>query len=231
MHKGIQNLFSGIPDNYRLINHIQTFYLDVYWRKRAVEYAGIKPDDTHYLDVCTGTGDMIYEVCKKAGKNVRAAALDFNCGMLREAVKDKRKGKLVFLAGDSAALPFRDNSFDLVTIAFATRNLNVNKTVLIGCFREFYRVLKPGGRFINLETSQPPSGIIRWFFHRYVKTMVKPVGTFFSGERNAYKYLSQTIPRFFTAEKLTEIIKQAGFSDVTFIRMTFGTTAVHKAIK
>ena len=120
---------------------------------------------------------------------------------------------------------------DLVTISFATRNINSKRTHLNECLLEINRVLKPGGRFINLETSQPASMFIRWFFHLYARTIIKITGRLISGSKAAYNYLSYTIPRFYTAEELSDIIRQAGFTDVITYRMAFGIAAVHKAIK
>ncbi|MCL5019310.1 MAG: class I SAM-dependent methyltransferase, partial [Patescibacteria group bacterium] len=99
------------------------------------------------------------------------------------------------------------------------------------CLREFHRILKPGGRFINLETSQPSVWIIKKLFHLYVGLMIKPLGAVISGAPAAYAYLAATIPRFYNAEDLAEIIRKAGFSRVTYNRMFFGIAAIHKAIK
>ena len=132
---------------------------------------------------------------------------------------------------DVSHLPFRDNSFDAITISFATRNLNINHDNLLKCLREFHRVLKPSGQFVNLETSQPKFAPIRWMFHLYVKATVGPIGRLVSGSDTAYTYLSHSICHFYSAEELDEIIRQAGFCEVSFNRMLFGATTIHKAIK
>ena len=132
---------------------------------------------------------------------------------------------------DVKNLDFPDNSLDLITISFATRNINLNKDILNQTFTEFYRVLEPGGRFVNLETSQPSSSWIRKIFHFYVKLVVKPVGGLISGSQSAYAYLTHTIPRFYPPEELSEIMNQAGFKNVTCKKLLFGIAAIHQGQK
>jgi demethylmenaquinone methyltransferase/2-methoxy-6-polyprenyl-1,4-benzoquinol methylase len=116
-------------------------------------------------------------------------------------------------------------------MSFATRNVNLNREVLLRAFAELHRVLKPGGLFVNLETSQPDSAFIRKCFHLYVKLLVKPVGRLISGSNVAYAYLSRTIPRFYAAEELASIMREAGFSEVYFRRLLLGAAAIHEARK
>jgi demethylmenaquinone methyltransferase/2-methoxy-6-polyprenyl-1,4-benzoquinol methylase len=97
--------------------------------------------------------------------------------------------------------------------------------------REFNRVLKPGGRFVNLETSQPASGAFRWLFHLYVKLFVKPVGSLISGSKAGYGYLANTIPRFYRAEQLAAIMEEAGFTISGVRRLTLGAAAIHECVK
>jgi demethylmenaquinone methyltransferase/2-methoxy-6-polyprenyl-1,4-benzoquinol methylase len=103
--------------------------------------------------------------------------------------------------------------------------------VLVERLREFHRILKPGGRFVNLETSQPSSRLIRRIYHLYVRLTVKRLGSRISGSKAGYAYLAQTIPRFYNAGELAEIIRQAGFSRVSIHSMLFGAAAIHKAVK
>ena len=135
------------------------------------------------------------------------------------------------MISDVKALPFADESLDLITLSFATRNINLSKEVLTCTFAEFRRVLRPGGRLVNVETSQPPCKIVRLGFHLHVKLLVKPVGSRVSGSQKGYAYLSHTIPRFYPADELAQILSQAGFSEVSYQRMLFGVAAIHQAVR
>jgi demethylmenaquinone methyltransferase/2-methoxy-6-polyprenyl-1,4-benzoquinol methylase len=151
--------------------------------------------------------------------------------MMKKAVEQSGGMPVVFAGAVSSALPFRSEAFDLVIISFATRNINVNRESLLAGFREFHRVLKPGGRFVNLETSQPPSRFLRTLFHTYVRLVVARVGGFISGSKAGYSYLSNTLVRFYGAEELARMFCEAGFSRVGFRRLTGGIVAVHEAAK
>ncbi|MBN1291384.1 MAG: class I SAM-dependent methyltransferase [Candidatus Latescibacteria bacterium] len=151
--------------------------------------------------------------------------------MLKKAASKPEARQIRFVISDVKALPFIDDTFDLITISFATRNLNISRDILTETFHEFYRVLKPGGRFVNLETSRPPSAIIRKLYNTYIGITVKPVGYFLSGSSAGYAYLSHTIPRFYGAVELKDIILEAGFGTVDYTGLMFGAAAIHVAKK
>ena len=183
-----------------------------------------------WLDACTGTGDMARALTRYAGK-AKVFGVDFSAAMLKEAVDKSNGENVVFALGDVSILPFKDGSFDVVIISFAARNINYTQSHLLSSIGEFYRILKPGGVFINLETSQPSFKIIRVLFHFYVRLFVRRVGYFISGSDAAYRYLSHTIPRFYNPDEFAKIIRDTGFSSPTYKRGMFGTAAIHKAIK
>ncbi len=230
MSKGIQQIFSEVPETYEFVNHVLTLGMDIKWRKKAVGIA-IADGGSHWLDVCTGTGETASYLSRNAGKHTTVFAADFSLPMVKQAQKKSEAEKIKFSIANIRILPFPDNSFDLITISFATRNINTSQRALIESFAEFHRILKPGGRFINLETSQPANELIKKFFHIYVKLFVKPVGTKISGSSAGYAYLSSTIPRFYPAKKLADILYRAGFKEVVYKRLMFGAAAIHKAIK
>jgi demethylmenaquinone methyltransferase/2-methoxy-6-polyprenyl-1,4-benzoquinol methylase len=151
--------------------------------------------------------------------------------MLLRAKSKKGLANVKFTLADVSLLPFPDNTFDLIGISFATRNLNPSQEALLRYLREFHRILKPGGVFINLETSQPSLKFIRRLFHLYVKTMVYPIGKFFSGSESGYQYLSYTIPRFYNSQDFTGLLKKTGFQKVREKQMFLGVAAIHKAFK
>ena len=228
--KGIQRIFAQIPDTYDLANTVLTLSLDSYWRKKLSDIAA-KQGGTMWLDVCSGTAKTALNLSGGARRKTKVVALDFSQPMLRQGASKPQAKRIHFCVGDAANLPFADNSFDLVTISFATRNINTGPDALLGYFKEFRRILRPGGRFVNLETSQPKSVILRKLFHFYIRIIVMPIGCLLSGSRAAYSYLSYTIPRFFCAEELSEIIYRSGFKDVSLSRLTFGLSAIHTANK
>ena len=152
MIKAIRNIFSEIPETYELVNHILTFGLDILWRKRAVNIA-VKSGGNRWIDVCTGTGETASYLCRFAKNGTKVYAADFSLPMLRKAKEKPEGGCIKFLLSDVENLPFSDNTFDLITISFATRNINRNQNILIRTFKEFHRILKINGHFVNLETS------------------------------------------------------------------------------
>jgi len=226
----IQKIFSEVPRTYRLLNHLLTLGQDTIWRRRAARIAALG-GGTRWLDACGGTGEMATCLSHLAKDGTSIVAADFSLPMMGKAIEKPEAKRIAFTLADVGRLPFRDNSFDTITISFATRNLNISKNNLFKCLREFHRVLRPGGRFVNLETSQPRFAPIRWMFHLYVKATVGPIGHLVSGSDIAYTYLSHSMRHFYSPEKFAEIIRQAGFCEVGFNRVLFGAAAIHKAVK
>ena len=230
MSQPIQKMFTEVPQTYRLLNHLLTLGQDTIWRRRAARIAASE-GGTRWLDACGGTGEMAACLSHLATDSTCIVIADFSLPMMSKAMEKPEAKRIAFTLEDVSRLPFRDNSFDAITISLATRNLNIRQDNLLKCLREFYRVLKPGGRFVNLETSQPRFTPIRWTFHLYVKATVSPIGRLVSGSDTAYTYLSHSIRHFYSPEELAEIIRQVGFCEVSFSRMLFGAAAIHKAIK
>lgn len=230
MKKGIRNLFSEVSDTYELVNHVLTFGLDILWRRKVAKVAALE-GGKRWIDVCSGTSEMAVYLSRLAKRDTMVFAADFSIPMIRKATVKKEAHQISFIIADVNALPFREGTFGLLTISFATRNINISREILLQCFRGFHRILRPGGRFVNLETSQPSSWVIRRLFHLYVRLTVKPLGYFISGSRVGYTYLSHTIPRFYDAAELADIMGQAGFLKVSYHPMMFGAVAIHKAVK
>lgn len=226
----IEKVFSEVPKTYELVNHILTLGLDIVWRKRAARIAA-QGNGGRWIDVCTGTGETAAYLCRLAPSGTVIYALDFSLPMLREAKRKPEAEGIRFVASDVRSLPFPNDSFDLVTISFATRNINLSENILVQSFIEFHRILRPGGRFVNLETSQPSFYPVRKCLHLYVKLFVEAIGSRISGSRPAYKYLSNTIPRFYYPEELSSIMRRAGFGKITTQKHLFGVAAIHQAIK
>jgi demethylmenaquinone methyltransferase/2-methoxy-6-polyprenyl-1,4-benzoquinol methylase len=229
--KGLAELFGHITSTYELINHLLTFGLDYYWRHQAALIAS-SYGGSIWLDIGTGPGDMARALARCSRHSPPILAIDFCWPMLSRLRKKKNRDSAIFpIQAQAAQLPLKDNSVDLITVAFATRNLFSSAENLLNCWQEFYRVLKPDGVYINLETSQPPHFLWRRAFHFYVKTMVKPLGHLISGHRAAYSYLASSILRFMGAEELKALLLKAGFSRVEILYLTGGLVALHLAFK
>jgi len=230
MKIAIQKIFSEVSKTYELVNHVLTFGLDVVWRKKATREAS-QAGGTLWLDVCSGTGEMAHNLSSLASSHVKVVAVDFSPIMLSRLREKPQNQKISLALAEANCLPFANETFNLVTISFATRNINISREDLITHFKEFYRVLKPGGRFVNLETSQPRQEIIRRIFHLYVRLVVFPIGYLVSGSKLGYKYLSSTIRRFYRPEQLSRFLYNAGFRVVSFKPLFLGISAIHTAFK
>jgi demethylmenaquinone methyltransferase/2-methoxy-6-polyprenyl-1,4-benzoquinol methylase len=230
MRKGVQKIFSEVADTYELVNHVLTFGLDILWRKKAARL-GARAGGRLWLDVCSGTGEMATNLSRLAGEKTKVISVDFCYPMVAKALEKKKNSNPSFVVADAGHLPFPDATFDLVTISFATRNIAPNREILSAHLREFLRVIKPGKYFLNLETSQPSSKIMRRLFHLYVRILVKPLGFFLSGSKAGYRYLAFTIPRFFSAEEFSSVLYGAGFSAVSYGPLFSGVASIHIAQK
>lgn len=224
----LQRLFAEVAPTYELVNRVLTFGLDAHWRRKAARLAAAG-GGAAWLDVCSGTGETAVNLRALAPPGTRVVALDFCRPMLARAAAKPAGREIDFVLGDVKALPFADAGLDLITISFATRNINLSRAALVRTFAEFRRVLRPGGRFVNLETSQPRSRIVRALFHAYIRLVVRRVGALISGSQAGYAYLGTTIPRFYPAEELAAVLKEAGFSQVRVKRLMFGAAAIHLA--
>jgi demethylmenaquinone methyltransferase/2-methoxy-6-polyprenyl-1,4-benzoquinol methylase len=177
------------------------------------------------MDLCCGTGDLLVELEKAAGRKLFGS--DFCHPMLtaaRQKIAEKQLRSVVF-EGDALRLPLRDGSLDLLTAAFGVRNFaNYRKG-----FEEMRRVLRPGGVAAILEFSQPTNTVFAALYGFYSTKLLPGIGGWISGSRKAYSYLPDSVRKFPNAEELALILKECGFREVEFERMTFGTVALHLA--
>ena len=230
MKKGVQRIYTEVAHSYDLVNHIMTLGFDIVWRKIAARKAR-ELSPLRVLDICCGTGDMAVEFSRKVPPGAQIIGVDFSLSMLGVAASKTYASTARFVLADVGSLPFPTNVFDMLTISFATRNLNSSPEVLVGFFQEFRRVLKPGGVFIHLETSQPRLRPLRSLFHTYVRSVVRPLGSRISGSSAGYKYLSHTVPRFYPAGDLSRLMSRAGFSRIEVRPFLFHIAALHTAWK
>jgi demethylmenaquinone methyltransferase/2-methoxy-6-polyprenyl-1,4-benzoquinol methylase len=226
----VRQVFSEVPATYERVNHVLTLGLDVAWRRRAARVAA-HAGGARWADVCTGTGETAALLSRLAPEGTAVYAVDLTPPMIAEARKKPEADRIRFTVSDVKELPFPDRSLDLIAISFATRNLNLNSDVLTRTLAEFRRVLRPGGRFVNLETSQPPSRIVRWGYHLYIRLFVRSIGSRISGSKAGYAYLAHTMPRFYPAEELADLMRRAGFREVIYTRLLFGVAAIHQGTR
>lgn len=214
----VRRMFDRIVPGYDLMNRLMTGGMDVRWRKLAAQLAA--PAGKRVLDIATGTGDLAAELHVQ-----RAAAVvggDFAGAMLRTA-RRKLPAVIPLVLADAQRLPFADASFDRVTNAFLLRNLSDLDRGLC----EMRRVLRPAGRLVCLEITRPAPGWFARLFGLYFYRLVPALGGAVTGQREAYRYLPNSLTTFPRADILADRLRQAGFSRVDFYRLAFGTVAVH----
>ncbi len=226
----IQKMYTNIPKTYEIINHLITLGLDIILRKRAAALAACG-NKGNWVDLCTGTGEMGANLCRLAPKGTKVFAVDFSEEMILAAKMKPEAKQISFIISDIKTLPFPDNHFDVITMSFATRNINISRKILTESFAEYYRVLKRGGRFVSLETSRPSSKFIGNCFNLYIKIITGLIGSTISGEKSAYAYLAKSISEFYPPDELANIMENAGFEKVLYKRYMFGSTAIHQAFK
>ncbi len=222
-------MFAGIAGRYDLLNHVLSLNIDKRWRRlvaRELREILDRPDAC-VLDVACGTGDLSIEL--KRGAKARIIGTDFCRPMLARA-KSKAEylpQTIPFVEGDAMRLPFDDNMFDAVTIAFGLRNLSNVEHGLV----ELGRILKPGGRLAVLEFSTPIVPGFGRLFNFYFSHILPRIGGAISGSYGAYEYLPDSVSKFPDQKRLTTMIEQTGFGEVGYTNLTGGIAALHSGTK
>ena len=224
----VERMFDTISKEYDGLNRVISFGIDVKWRKKVVnKVAATKPK--RILDVATGTGDLAINLAKTDAEEI--IGLDISAGMLnvgKEKVAAKNlDDRIKMVQGDSENLPFEDDYFDAITVAFGIRNFETLEKGLA----EILRVLKPGGIFVILETSVPTKFPFKQGYGLYTKTLLPLIGRVFSKDRDAYGYLSESASVFPYGEKLNNILRKTGFTHVEANPQTMGVATIYSASK
>ena len=224
----VTQMFDTISGNYDNLNRVISFGIDVKWRKKVLQIVDSKKPKT-ILDIATGTGDLAILMAKTSAEKI--IGLDISAGML-EVGKQKIEAlhlnqKIEMVIGDSEKMPYEDNTFDAITVAFGVRNFeNLEKGL-----SEILRVLKPNGVFVILETSVPEKTPFRQGYRFYTKNILPLIGKMFSKDNVAYGYLSESASFFPYGEKLNNILRKIGFIDVIAMPQTFGVATIYSASK
>jgi len=221
-------MFDNIAGNYDFLNHFLSMGIDIYWRKRLVKRL-TKQAPKYILDVATGTGDLAIAMLKADPDKI--IGIDISNGMLevgRKKMKEKGlEDRITLQQADSENLPFKDNSFDAVSVSFGARNFeNLEKGLTEMC-----RVLRPGGKLYILEFSQPTAFPFKQLYRFYFRYILPLVGKIVSKDKAAYTYLPESVGAFPYGKKLNEIIDNCGYTNAKNYPLTMGIASIYIAEK
>ncbi|MBW1650282.1 MAG: bifunctional demethylmenaquinone methyltransferase/2-methoxy-6-polyprenyl-1,4-benzoquinol methylase UbiE [Deltaproteobacteria bacterium] len=222
----IRKMFNAIAPKYDFLNRLLSLGQDIYWRKiMAASVGGVK----NLLDTACGTGDVAFEIAKRY-KKIKIYGTDFSEEMLLIAQKKKDitdYTNLFFVAADALLLPFENNHFDVVTIAFGIRNIEDKKRVLT----EFIRVLKPGGSVLILELTAPENRFFMELYMLYFKKILPLIGGLFSKNFQAYKYLPDSVMKFPKTSEFVKMMEKFGFKNIRIKKLSLGVATLFTGYK
>jgi demethylmenaquinone methyltransferase/2-methoxy-6-polyprenyl-1,4-benzoquinol methylase len=224
----VAQMFDTISGNYDGLNRVISFGIDVKWRKKVLKLVADTQPDT-ILDIATGTGDLALLMTQTNATKI--IGLDISAGMLsvgrKKIAERKLDSKIEMVLADSENIPYKDASFDAITVAFGVRNFETLDKGL----SEILRVLKPGGIFVILETSVPEKFPFKQGYSFYSKNILPLIGKMFSKDDSAYQYLSDSASVFPYGEVLNNILRKIGFVNVKALPQTFGVATIYSASK
>ena len=226
----VADVFHSVAARYDLMNDLMSVGIHRIWKRFTIELSGVRKGNA-VLDIAGGTGDLAARFADIVGPEGRVVLADINDSMLKvgpdKLLDNGRLGNLEFVQADAQYLPFPDDSFDCVTIAFGLRNVTDKDTAL----RSMLRVLKPGGRLLVLEFSKPQNELLGKAYDAYSFRMLPLMGRLVANDSESYQYLAESIRMHPDQETLKDMMEDAGFSRCEYHNMTGGVVALHKGVK
>lgn len=220
----VKKIFDSIAWRYDFLNHLLSFGMDIYWRRKALELSELTPDGI-LLDVACGTGDVAIEARKQGVRNIFGADFSFNMLKLFEKKSTWIKSRMLQMVAEN--IPLKDDSVTNIAVAFGVRNFY---DIQAG-FDSFYRILKNGGKATIIEFRLPSNPVFKSLYKFYFKKVLPGVGGIISGDQEAYKYLPRSVEEFDEKINMTELLKNSGFKRIDIYPMTMGIVQIVIATK
>jgi len=226
----VAEVFHSVADQYDLMNDVMSFGIHRLWKRFTIELSGVRSGQK-VLDIAGGTGDLTLKFASLVGQQGQVILSDINASMLgngRSRLIDKGvMGNVDYVQADAQYLPFPDNTFDCITIAFGLRNVTDKDMAL----RSMYRILKPGGRLLVLEFSRPVTPGLKPVYDFYSFKLLPKLGKLIANDEDSYRYLAESIRMHPDQHTLKKMMQDAGFEDCSYHNLTGGIVALHRGYK
>ncbi len=226
----VASVFHSVAAQYDVMNDLMSFGIHRLWKRFTIDASGVRPGN-NVLDLAGGTGDLTAKFSQLVGREGKVILADINSSMLnvgRDKLRDKGLVQNIeYVQANAQYLPFEDNTFDIVTIAFGLRNVTDKDMAL----RSIYRVLKPGGRLLVLEFSKPEHELVSKAYDFYSFNILPKMGEMVAKDGDSYQYLAESIRMHPDQETLKDMMDNAGFEQTNFKNLTGGVVALHKGYK
>lgn len=228
--KLVANVFNSVANKYDIMNDLMSMGIHRVWKRFTIECSAVRSGH-QVLDIAGGTGDLSKQFCRLVGNKGRVILADINESMLKvgrnRLIDEGIIGNIEFIQANAECLPFADNTFHCVTIAFGLRNIT-NKDAAL---RSMYRVLKPGGRLLILEFSKTRNPLLTKVYDTYSFKLLPFIGKIVAGDADSYRYLAESIRMHPNQETLEQMMQDVGFVNTKYHNMTGGVVALHRGIK